>query len=153
MRQYKRAMEWEDDEDRMKKTLIMFVKDNLRLYKSHFNQVTQKIQDLKSSMTSLKEENRKNLEDKVPMGTISRLWSRLEHEPILNASIATLDRRVTDGGSTQSGKIIRSYFSHCSRLKAFLILHCLMLTKRGRSLQQNLLLLLLQVHNHLPLNH
>ena len=95
MRQYKRAMEWEDDEDRMKKTLIMFVKDNLRLYKSHFNQVTQEIQDLKSSMTSLKVENWKNLEDRVPMGTISRLRSRLEHEPILNASIAMLDRRVT----------------------------------------------------------
>ena len=58
LRQYKRAMEWEADEDPLKRTLSMFVKDNLRLHKSHFDQVRQEIHDLQNSVTSVTEDNK-----------------------------------------------------------------------------------------------
>ena len=58
LRQYKRAMEWEGDEDPLKRTLSMFVKDNLRLHKSHFDQVRQEIHDLQNSVTSVTEDNK-----------------------------------------------------------------------------------------------
>lgn len=87
LRQYKRAMEWENDEDPMKKTLSMFVKDNLRLHKSHFNQVRQKLNDLRSSVSTMKGEVLKNLDDRIPFGLMSKIRSRVEIGSKVNASL------------------------------------------------------------------
>ena len=96
LRQYRRAMEWEADEDPIKRTLSMFVKDNLRLHKSHFDQVRQELNDLKYSVTSIKEDNQQNLEDRIPVGTMSHIRTKLNQESSLDTSIAALDKRVSD---------------------------------------------------------
>lgn len=78
----------------MKRTLSMFVKDNLKLHKFHLDQVRQEINDLTQNVNTIKTDNKNNLEDRVPMDTISKIRSIVEQEPILNAYIASLDKRV-----------------------------------------------------------
>ena len=95
LRQYKRAMKWEIDEDPMKKTVSMLVKDNLRLHKSHFNQVIQEVNDLRSSISTMKQKVQNNLDDRIPFGLMSKIRSRVETDSKVNASLEDLSARVS----------------------------------------------------------
>ena len=118
LRQSKSAMEWENDEDTMKKTLSMFVKDNLRLQKSHFNQVRQEINDLKHSVTIIKEDNQKNLEARLPLSTLSSIRSKLNQESSLKNSFASLDKRVSD----VEGQLNQVLINQCNQQRLLLSL-------------------------------
>ena len=66
-------MEWEADEDPIKKTLSMFVKDNLRLHKSHFDQIRQEVHDLNNAVSVVKEDNKQNLEERISYNTMANI--------------------------------------------------------------------------------
>lgn len=94
MRHYKKVMEWENHEDPMKKTLSMFVKDNLKLHKSHFNQLRHEVRDLKSSVTTMKDEVKHELDDRIPFGLMSKLRSRVETESKVDAKLEELSAKI-----------------------------------------------------------
>ena len=75
---------------------LCFVKENLRLHKSHFDQVRQEIHDLQHFVTSIKEDNQQNLEARIPYATMANIRSKLHQESSLDASITALDKRVSD---------------------------------------------------------
>ena len=116
LRQYKRAMEWEADEDPLKRTLSMFVEDNLRLHESHFDQVRQEINDIKHPVTSIKEDNQQNLQARIPYATMASIRTRLNQDSPLDASITALDKIVSD----VKGQLNQIRINQCNQQKLVL---------------------------------
>ena len=80
----------------MKKTLSMFVKDNLKLHKSHFNQLRHEVRDLKGSVSTMKDEVNKDLNDRIPFGLMSKVKSKVDTDFKVAASLNDLTVRVSD---------------------------------------------------------
>ena len=74
----------------------MFVKDNLRLHKPHFDQIREEVHDLHYAVSAVKEDNKKNLEARVSYNTMANIRSKLHQESTFTASIDALDKRVSD---------------------------------------------------------
>ena len=74
----------------------MFVKDNLRLHKSHLTQFRREIGDLHNVVSEVKEDNKKNLEARISYDTMANIRSKLHQDSSMAGSIVALDKRVSD---------------------------------------------------------
>ena len=92
--QYKWAMVEPHQDDPMKRQLLTFYKDNLRLHKLQMLTLKHEIGGIRGETEQIKNETKKILDDRLPLGDITRIKSRLGKEDVYSSNINSLEARV-----------------------------------------------------------
>ena len=85
--QYKRAMAEPDNDDPIKRQLLTFYKDNLILHKLQMLTLKHEIGGIRGETEQIKNETKNILDDRIPIGDITRIKSRLGSEDVYSSKI------------------------------------------------------------------
>ena len=92
--QYMRAIAEPHNDDPFKIQLLTFYKDNLRLHKLQMLTLKHEMGGIRGETEQIKHETKKILDDRLPLGDITRIKFRLVKEDVYSNKINSLEARV-----------------------------------------------------------
>ena len=83
-----------ETDDKIKRQLLTFYKDNLRLHKLQMLSLKHEMVGIKGKTEQIKHETKIILDDRLPIGEITKIKSRLASEDAYSSKISSLEYRM-----------------------------------------------------------